>query len=195
MTRSRLILIIRLCLLSGVALWCEVPWYAVAPVALIMPVFAALTLSCVKCSGATSRLTYQVDIAGLSNGCWDMCNDANGSWIVPQDSIYDPTSFCFYSYNAGAGYSGSGCAGGGSCNGTGKSLLIGVGLDGPNSIFEPDQHYYTRVSAAGCIFRYDHGLSTPNCQTFSGLTCPFTTSPCVATCTGTGSAVVQVTSL
>ncbi len=83
MTRTSLILVLRLCLVAAVALWLGVPWWVV--VSLMMPVFAAASGCPTICSAVPEGTgTLSVTTGGITNGTCTggNCNDANRTWVL-----------------------------------------------------------------------------------------------------------------
>lgn len=84
MTRTRLIFVLRLCLLAAIALWFGVPWYYVGPLGLL-PAVLRETVSCSACGGGSASAQYQLDASGITSSggskCTN-CGDFNGTWVI-----------------------------------------------------------------------------------------------------------------
>ncbi len=91
MTRSRLILAIRVCLLGSLAILLGVPWWIVGPVALLPTVFGGITTCATICSTEpTVPGGVSVTYMGVANGSCSDCSIMNRTIV---SSSHSPCTF------------------------------------------------------------------------------------------------------
>lgn len=187
MTRSRLILVLRICLLSVIALWFGVPWWIVGPVALMIPAgIFRTTVSCGSgaiCSDGTAGGSVQVVITGIANSTCTSCSNWNGTFIVPYSALI---AGCSYTMNNSVACAGS----------TAESLTVFMSLSGGNFHIRVEI-VEARASPLGFAvvdFDYTNGAGPVDCSTFSSLNIPFTSISGVSSC-DVSAAAASVTSI